>query len=187
MSDKLPVLQKDHPYSRKVCRKEKDKKRDEKIRKTKKLHKSIKEEPLVEFVMWCKDQVIKCGVTLSNIRALTNEEIFYIAVEWVCRNDDQLIDINEKLSKMCHPTTTLKNKKYCVQEELKASRRQFRDGLEMPDLTDVENVKKLLTVKSLYISIKQSIQMKNFKLSMKDSMIPTEVIDVALKKFNSVA
>ena len=182
-SKKLPILQKEHPNSRKTKRKYKEESRDAKLRMGKKMHKQTKEQPLIDMVKFFREQLIANGITASAPRICTPEEFFIICVEWVCRKDAELKEVNEKLKTMLHPTSSVKNKRDRLIEEVKLLKNEFIGGMNIPDLSDLENVKFILTVKDIYITIKQFLKLKTVKYADKESIPVTDGVQCAVLKF----
>ena len=180
---KLPVLQKEHPNSRKTKRKMKEESRDAKLRMGKKMHKQTKEQPMIDMVKFFREELVKVGITIENPRICTPEEFFMICVEWSCRKDAELKEINEKLSQMLHPTSSVKNKRDRLVDEIKMMKNEFVGGMNVPDLTDLENIKFILTVKDIYITIKQLLKLKTVKYANKDSLPQSDLVQCAIIKF----
>ena len=180
---KLPVLQKEHPNSRKTKRKVKEDNRDAKIRMGKKMHKQTKEQPLVDMVKWFREQLIAYGITIANPRICTPDEYFCICCDWACRKDAELDEINEKLKVMLHATSSVKNKRDRIDEEIKAIKSEFVGGMNVPDLLDLENIKFILTVKDIYITIRQFLKMRSVKYAEKDVVPQTDAVKLAIIRF----
>ena len=180
---KLPILQKEHPNSRKTKRKYKEESRDAKLRMGKKMHKQTKEQPMIDMVKFFRDELIKLGISTVNPRICTPEEFFVICVEWTCRKDAELKEVNEKLSQMLHPTSSVKNKRDRLIDEIKMIKNEFIGGMNIPDLSDLENVKFILNVKDIYITIKQMLKLKTVKYADKDSISQNDCVQCAIIKF----
>ncbi|EKE41844.1 hypothetical protein ENU1_043000 [Entamoeba nuttalli P19] len=186
MSDdtsKLPVLQKEHPNSRKAKRKAKEEQRDTKLKMERKLHRVLKQAPLVDMVKWFRDSIIALGINETNIRIVTQEELFVLSVNYCCRKDVECDDIDDKIKKMLHTTSSIQNKRDRILEEISNMRKALIGGVDIPDLLDLDNIKFILTVRDIYVTIKQSLKLRTVKYAMKDTLPLTTGVELAIKKF----
>ena len=92
-------------------------------------------------------------------------------------------EVNEKLNQMLHPTSSVKNKRDRLIDEIKMIKNEFIGGMNIPDVSDLENVKFILNVKDIYITIKQMLKLKTVKFADKDGLPQSDVVQCAILKF----
>ncbi|GAB1227482.1 hypothetical protein ENUP19_0340G0068 [Entamoeba nuttalli] len=148
-----------------------------------KLHRVLKQAPLVDMVKWFRDSIIALGINETNIRIVTQEELFVLSVNYCCRKDVECDDIDDKIKKMLHTTSSIQNKRDRILEEISNMRKALIGGVDIPDLLDLDNIKFILTVRDIYVTIKQSLKLRTVKYAMKDTLPLTTGVELAIKKF----
>ncbi|ELP84896.1 hypothetical protein EIN_284820 [Entamoeba invadens IP1] len=185
MSSRAPVTacQKDNPTSRKERRQTRNDERDIHVSQLRKTHRLVKENPFVDQAMFWKERMDTFGVNLKNVRALTDEEIFVGVVDWVCRDEEELENLNEKVNTSFKANTSLKNKRDRLKEKCEAQKKEFKGGMSIIDLRDKNNVLTLLLAKDLYVALKQQLKEFIIKYGDKDKIAITPAIEAAVAKF----